>query len=300
MTGFVANAYPDLVRRALELTSSSALPTVTTGSAIGISTTSAILNATAMANNLLTTVSFTYGLQADLSGTTTTVDAGQLSGATPTAVELAVANLTPGTTYFFRANATNVVGTATGAITSFVTAGGIPVVTSGMATTITSDSATLAGTVGANSVTTQAFFQYSRVPDFSVLDGTVVAGDVTGSELAALTTTVTGLEAGTTYYWRLAATNTAGASVGASQSFSTPVFKRAASLSTAALLTILAIDRTNAKSTVLTPVAKSKSVCSVNPKTSRITFAKSGVCRVRLVIRRADVASSMFLNLTVK
>ena len=300
MTGFAPSAFPDLVKRALELTNSTVLPSVTTGSAVGVSTTSAILNATAVGNNLLTTVSFTYGLQPDLSGATITVDAGQVTGTAPTAVEVAVINLVPGSTYYFRANAVSAAGTVNGAITSFVTLGGLPIVASGVATAVTSDSATLSGAVAANSVATQAFFQYSRLPDFSVLDGTVVAGDVTGNESATLTVPISGLVAGTAYYWRIAATNAAGTSVGATQTFSTPVFGRSTSLSTTALLTTLAIDRTNVKSAVLTPTARSLAHCAVNTRTKRLTFVKPGVCRVKLVVTRSDATTTAFLNLTVK
>ena len=300
MTGFAPAAFPDLVKRALEATNVSVLPSVTTGAVTGISTTSAILSATATGNNLLTTVSFTYGLQPDLSGATITVDAGQVTGTTATTLELAVINLMPGATYYYRANATNLAGTVTGAIASFVTLGGLPVVASGTASAITSDSATLTGTVSANSVATQGFFQYSRLPDFSVLDGTVVAGDVTGSETATLATPITGLEPGIIYYWRVAATNAAGTAVGATQSFATPVFGRSTSLSTSALLTTLSIDRTDVKNAVLMPTTKSKAHCAINTRTKRLTFAKPGVCRVKLVVTRNDTTTTAFFNLAVR
>jgi phosphodiesterase/alkaline phosphatase D-like protein len=289
-----------LVKRALEATNVSVLPSVTTGAVTGISTTSAILSATATGNNLLTTVSFTYGLQPDLSGATLTVDAGQVTGTTATALELAVINLMPGATYYYRANATNLAGTVTGAIASFVTLGGLPVVSSGAASAITSDAATLSGVVNANSVATQAFFQYSRTADFSVLDGTVVAGDVTGTETAALSAPIVGLEPGATYYWRLAATNTAGTTVGATQAFATPVFGRSTSLSAGALLTALAIDRSDVTGTVLSPTAKSKAICSVNTKTKRLVFGKSGNCRLKITITRAGASTTAAYNLAVK
>ena len=300
MTGFAPAAFPDLVKRALEATNVSVLPKVTTGAVTGISTTSAILGATATGNNLLTTVSFTYGLQPDLSGATLTVDAGQVTGTTATAIEIAVINLMPGATYYYRANATNLAGTVTGAIASFVTLGGLPVVSSGTASAITSDSATLSGVVNANSVATQAFFQYSRTADFSVLDGTVIAGDVTGTETAALTAPIVGLEPGATYYWRLAATNTAGTTVGSTQSFATPVFGRSTSLSVNALLTALAIDRSNVTAAVLSPTAKSKTTCSVNTKTKRLVFGKSGNCRLKITITRAGASTTAAYNLAVK
>jgi secreted trypsin-like serine protease len=300
MTGFAPAAFPDLVKRALEATNVSVLPSVTTGAATGVSTTSAILSATATGNNLLTTVSFTYGLQPDLGGATLTVDAGQVTGTAATALETAVINLMPGATYYYRASATNLAGTVTGAIASFVTLGGMPIVASGAASAITSDSAALSGTVNANSVATQAFFQYARIADFSALDGTVMAGDVNGAETAALSAPIVGLEPGVTYYWRVAATNTAGTTAGATQSFVTPVFGRSTSLSSGALLTALVIDRTDVTAAVVAPTTKSKSSCAVNPKTKRLVFGKPGNCRVRITITRAGASTTAAYNLAVK
>jgi hypothetical protein len=300
MTGFVPSAFPTLVRRALELTSSTVLPLVTTGGVVGVSTTSAILNATAIGNNLLTNVSFTYGLQPDLSGATMTVEAGQVTGTTPTAVEAAITDLVPGSTYYFRANAANAAGTVSGAISSFTTLGGAPLVITGDASAVASDTATLSGTINANSVATQAFFQYSRLPDFSVIDGSVVAGDVTGTESALLTAPITGLEPDTIYFWRLAATNASGTVVGEAKSFSTPVFSRSTSLTTTGLLRTLSIERKAVTKTVITPTAKSRSHCVVNSKTKRLTFGKPGICRVRIVItRNTDVSRGVF-NLVVR
>ncbi|MFM7391724.1 MAG: trypsin-like serine protease [Actinomycetota bacterium] len=300
MTGFIPSAFPDLVKRTLELTNTVVLPLVTTGSATGVSTTSAILSATAVGNNLLTTVSFTYGLQPDLSGATITVEAGQVTGTTPTAVEVAIINLVPGNVYYFRANATNLAGTVSGSVAQFTTLGGLPIVTSVSASAVASDSAVLSGTVNANSVATQAFFQYSRLPDFSVLDGTVVAGDVTGGETASLSVPIAALEAGAMYYWRLAATNASGTTVGATQSFTTPVFGRSTSLSANALLNNLVIDKTAITKLVIAPTTKSKPHCAINTKSKRLTFSKPGTCRVRITITRADATSTGVYNLAVK
>jgi hypothetical protein len=245
-------------------------------------------------------VSFTYGLQPDLSGATITVEAGQVTGTTPTAVEVAIINLVPGNVYYFRANATNLAGTVSGAVAQFTTLGGLPIVTSVSASAVASDSAVLSGTVNANSVATQAFFQYSRLPDFSSLDGTVVAGDVTGGETASLSVPIVGLEAGATYYWRLAATNASGTTVGATQSFTTPVFGRSTSLSTNALLNNLVIDKTAITKLVIAPSAKSKLHCAINAKSKRLTFTKPGNCRVKITITRADATSTGVYNLAVK
>ena len=300
MTGFAPAAFPELMRRALELTSGTALPAITTGIPRDVTTSSATLTATAVGNNMPTTTSFTYGLQPDLSGASVTVASTQVSGATPRVIEVAISNLMPGTSYYFRANATNSAGTVAGAITRFTTLGGAPSVVSGAATSIASDSAVVTGTVNANTVASQAFFQYSRVADFSEINGTIAAGDVVGSETATLTANLSQLEAGTTYYWRIAATNAAGTAVGDTQSFTTPAFKAGTSRTTNALVNALAIDPTGISKTVVVPAAKSRLQCAVNSKTKRLTFTRPGTCRVKITVTRAGVTSSGNYNLIVR
>lgn len=300
MTGFAPAAFPELMRRALELTSGTALPTISTGTPRDVTTSSAVLSATAAGNNLVTTTSFTYGLQPDLSGASVTVESAQVSGATPRVVEVAISNLMPGTSYYFRANATNLAGTVTGAIIRFTTLGGVPTVLSGTAASIASDSAVVSGTVNANTVASQAFFQYSRVSDLSEIDGTIAAGDVAGSETATLTANLSQLEAGTTYYWRIAATNAAGTAVGDTQSFTTPAFKAGTSRTTNALVNALAIDPTGISKTVVVPAAKSRLQCAVNSRTKRLTFTRPGTCRVKITVTRAGVTSSGNYNLIIR
>jgi hypothetical protein len=108
---------------------------------------------------------------------------------------------------------------------------------SGAASSLSSDSAEITGTVNANDIATQAFFQFSSLPDFATLDGTTAAGEVAGAETTTLSANVAGLAAGATYYWRLAATNAVGTSVGDTQSFTTPVFATKTSRASNALRT---------------------------------------------------------------
>ncbi len=178
-------------------------------------------------------------------------------------------------------------------------AGAAPLVVSGAASSLASDSADITGTVNANDLATQAFFQYSRLPDFSTLDGTVAAGDVAGVETATLAANVAGLAAGATYYWRLVATNAVGTSVGDTQSFTTPVFATKTSRASNALLNIMLIDRTEVTKVVVAPVAKSRTQCTVNSKTQRLTFARPGTCRVKITITRAGVTTTGVYNLVV-
>ena len=177
--------------------------------------------------------------------------------------------------------------------------GAPPTVVSGAASSLSSVSADITGTVNANDIATQAFFQYSRLPDFSTLDGTVAAGDVAGVETTTLAANVAGLAAGATYYWRLVATNAVGTSVGATQSFTTPVFATKTSRASNALLNIMLIDRTDVTKVVVAPVAKSRAQCTVNSRTKRLTFARPGTCRVKITITRAGVTTARAYNLVV-
>ena len=178
-------------------------------------------------------------------------------------------------------------------------AGAAPLVVSGAASSLSSDSAEITGTVNANDIATQAFFQFSSLPDFATLDGTVAAGDVTGVETTTLAANVAGLAAGATYYWRLVATNAVGTSVGDTQSFTTPVFAAKTARASNALLNIMLIDRTEVTKVVVAPVAKSRAQCTVNSKTKRLTFARPGTCRVKITITRAGVTTARAYNLVV-
>lgn len=96
-------------------------PAVTTNAATSIGGTSATLNASVNPNGAATTAAFIYGTDPTL--TTNTLIAGQSigSGSAAVAVNASVASLSPATTYYFRAQATNATGTTPGSILSFTT-----------------------------------------------------------------------------------------------------------------------------------------------------------------------------------
>ena len=179
-------------------------------------------------------------------------------------------------------------------------AGAAPLVVSGAASSLSSDSAEITGTVNANDIATQAFFQFSSLPDFATLEGTTAAGEVAGAETTTLSANVAGLAAGATYYWRLGATNAVGTSVGDTQSFTTPVFATKTSRASNALLNIMSIDRTDISKVVVAPVVKSRAQCTVNSRTKRLTFTRAGTCRVKIAITRAGVTTTGVYNLVVK
>jgi len=96
-------------------------PTATTVATTGLSSTTAQLNGTVNAGNDSTTTSFCWGTASNLTGCST-VSAQTKTGILTSAISYALTGLTNSTTYYYRASATNSLGTSTGSILSFTTA----------------------------------------------------------------------------------------------------------------------------------------------------------------------------------
>ena len=99
----------------------SGAPSVTTGSATSTSSTSATLNGAVASNGVaVTAIAFKYGTASGVYGTTVAATPATLAAnAGPVAVSRTVSGLTCGTTYFYRATATNASGTTDGPEQSF-------------------------------------------------------------------------------------------------------------------------------------------------------------------------------------
>ncbi len=128
-----------------------------------------------------------------------------------------ITGLTAGTTYYVRAYATNTAGTGYGNEVSFTAGTEPPTVTTATLTNITSSGATSGGNVtssGGTTVTVRGVC-WSTSPSPTTADNTTSNGSGTGS----YSSSITGLLAGTTYYARAYATNTAGTAYGNEVSF---------------------------------------------------------------------------------
>jgi MSHA biogenesis protein MshQ len=99
----------------------SSAPTVTTNAATSLTSIGATLNGTASSNGASTAVTFDYGLTASYGSTITASGSPLASGATNTAVSAAVSGLSPSTTYHFRVNGVNSLGTTNGSDLTFTT-----------------------------------------------------------------------------------------------------------------------------------------------------------------------------------
>jgi phosphodiesterase/alkaline phosphatase D-like protein len=102
------------------VTRTAVVPTMTTLAAAGVSTMTATLNGTAVANNESTALSFDYGLSTSY-GTNVVATPSTASGSTATGMNATLTGLKPGTVYHFRAKGVNGVGTGNGSDAIFTT-----------------------------------------------------------------------------------------------------------------------------------------------------------------------------------
>jgi uncharacterized protein (TIGR02145 family) len=194
-------------------------PIVIIQPATDVNMTSATLNGTINANYLSTNVSFEYGTT-ELYGNTISAVQSPVIGNSITSVSAEISNLTGVTTYHFRIKAVNSLGTIYSNDLTFTTTGQVPTNITLAATSITTVSATLNGSVNANYLTTTVIFEYGTT---SAYGQTVTAtqSPVTGSTAKTVNSTITGLTAGTNYHYRIIAVNSLGTTYGDDATFTT-------------------------------------------------------------------------------
>jgi hypothetical protein len=127
--------------------------------------------------------------------------------------------LQPSTTYYVRAYATNANGTVYGEQRIVTTLSGLPTVTTTTATSITSSNAVSGGNVTSDGgyTVTQRGVCYSTTPNPTTSGPHTTDGSGTGNFVSNLT----GLTAGTTYYYRAYATNATGTVYGEERTLTT-------------------------------------------------------------------------------
>ena len=104
----------------MTFTTAALAPTTVTLAATGVTTTGATLNGTVNANGASTAVTFDYGLTVAY-GTTVPGTPTPVTGNTATPVSATLTGLATNTTYHFRVNGTNSVGTTNGGDLTFIT-----------------------------------------------------------------------------------------------------------------------------------------------------------------------------------
>jgi hypothetical protein len=191
-------------------------PGVVTGAASNVTPSGATLHGSVDPNGSATTFWFEYGTSTSYGSKTAEQSAG--AGSNSVAESASVSGLQPGQTYHFRIVAQSDGGTSPGADATFTT-NGAPSVSTSPASSIAPTSAKLNGKVTANGLTTTWWFEYGT----STAYGSKTASHGAGSGTSAQneTATITGLKTATVYHFRIVASNSAGTTRGADQTFST-------------------------------------------------------------------------------
>ncbi len=199
--------------------------TVSTAAASNITSSTATLNGniTSDGGAEITARGFVYAISnTDLIIGTTGVTDVTVSGTDLGVFEKEIMGLTAGTEYYYKAYATNSVGTTYGNEQSFITLAA-PTVSTAAASNITSSTATLNGNItsdGGAAITARGFVYATSNTDLII--GTTGVTNVTASgTTGTFNSAITGLTAGTMYYYRAYATNSEGTSYGGEQSFTT-------------------------------------------------------------------------------
>lgn len=183
---------------------------------------SALLSGGVNTNGGSTVVTFEYGLTTDYGESTAAWESPMSSGSG--SVSGQISGLSGGTTYHYRMRAVSAGGTVTSQDQTFTTPAAdpaAPMVTTLPTTMVNSATATLSGMANGNGYDAQVSFEYGTSTFYTQSRSAVER--VGGWSNTAVTANLRGLTAGTTYHYRVRASNGHGGTVfGADRTFTTP------------------------------------------------------------------------------
>jgi uncharacterized repeat protein (TIGR01451 family) len=199
-------------------------PYVQTNSATSVYTSSAVLNGSVNPRGSATTVWFEYGYTGQ--GFTLSSSSQYLSGGTYSqSVAINATNLSPNTTYNFRAVARNSYGTVYGETLTFTTTGSgyqssAPQVTTGNYASVTQNSSILWATVNPSNSVTSLWFEYGTSA-FNLANKSYGYTVPAYSGSGEYYNSISGLAPNTTYFYRAVGQNAYGTTRGEIKFFKT-------------------------------------------------------------------------------
>ena len=195
-------------------------PLVTTEAAASITETGATLKGQVNPHGYATTYQFEYGTTTSY-GTKVPVTAESVgSGKTNVAVSKAISSLKGNTTYHYRVSATNAYGTTPGEDKTFATPKP-PSATTEAATGVKETEATLKASVNPNGSATTYQFEYGLTTSYGSKVPASPESIGSGTSAVAVSKAISGLKEGTTYHYRVVASNVAGAVNGSDKTLTT-------------------------------------------------------------------------------
>jgi uncharacterized protein (TIGR02145 family) len=192
----------------LTFTTLGSVPTSTTQSATNIQVNLATINGSVNPNYLPSTVEYEWGTTTSY-GNSITPAQSPLTGSETVEISADLSGLTPGTVYHFRIKATNELGTTNGDDMTFTTLGHVPTATTLDPIDIQMTTVTINGLVNPNYLPTTVTFEWGTTTSYGSTI-TPVQSPLTGSTSTSVNTDLTGLIQGTTYHFRIKATNELG------------------------------------------------------------------------------------------
>ena len=193
----------------LKLTSA---PLAAVGTATNIGTNLATFNGMVNALGYDTSVTFQYGTDGNTFPISAIAAPATVSGSALAPVATTVIGLNKGVTYYCRIVATNAAGTTVSGVSSFTTLTD-PAAVATQPSAVTSNGATLNGTVNALGAATSVYFEYGTDGiNFPNSIGATPA-TVTGSVSTPVSVSLVSLSQSTSYYYRIRATSAGGVGV---------------------------------------------------------------------------------------
>ena len=193
-------------------------PTVVTGAASGLGSSTATVAGTVGPNGRSTSWYVEYGTTTSYGSKTSSRSAG--SGTDLLNVTASLSSLKPGVTYHFRLVAGNAIGTTNGADATFSTVGP-PLAATGPVdvASLSLVSARVSGKVNPRGLPTTWWFEYGRTNAYGFRTS---EASVAGAEDVQVSTLLAGLTPGSRWHYRFVARSAAGTTAGADASFATP------------------------------------------------------------------------------
>jgi hypothetical protein len=194
-------------------------PTVSTGAVLGTAQTSALVTGAVDPQGLAGTYEYQYGLSTSYEQSTSVLKLPE--GGAEAAAPGSLTDLIPGTLYHYRLVATSDDGTSYGEDHTFTTlAATLPTAATGGASVTGPTAATITGTVNTQGLPTNYGFQIGT--EAGIYGPATGLGSLgAGASEANVSLALQNLQAGTTYHYRLVATNADGTQYGADESFTT-------------------------------------------------------------------------------
>jgi len=199
-------------------TPKAAKPGVSTGAATELTPSAAKLSGTVNPKGSPARYRFQFGLTDAYGSQTPYQDAGAGTVGVPATAQ--ITGLQPNTTYHYRLIAVNTGGVMQGLDRTFTTPAAVaPVVTTRAASNISRNGARVNASVNPKGQATKYRFEFGKTTSYG--GKTTVENAGTGSTSVDVSADLANLEAGTTYHYRVTATNSAGTSVGSDRTFTT-------------------------------------------------------------------------------